>query len=235
MRTQNKLYPNVEAQTRVADWSFWSENGNQILSPGQVLIKRDKIPTVWCENIISVSGADDFFLWILMLKGGARFGINESCLYTHVENGCNTSDSRRMIASVQEVIENLKQAQILETKELQSLERQLETMKAPGLKFLSMAKVYDQWMNMKSKGTKVEEYFRKKRIFLQLPEPPRIFGRVPGGYLSGNQDNGVIPMYQPKFPMRKIFRVVITGKKYYIRRERLGTAGGQGKFHYIYE
>jgi hypothetical protein len=34
------------------------------------------------------------------------------------------------------------------------------------------------------------------------------------GNLPGNQNNGIIPMYRPELSMRKIFRLVIAGKKY---------------------
>lgn len=77
---------------------------NKIISPGQVLLKRDSIPHEWMENIIKISGADDWFLWILMHEKNAKFSYNNEKLYKHVINGRNRSlDSEAMIASVDEV------------------------------------------------------------------------------------------------------------------------------------
>ena len=41
---------------------------NLIVSPGQVLIKRKSIPQLWLSKIMYRNGADDYFLWIVMLN-----------------------------------------------------------------------------------------------------------------------------------------------------------------------
>ena len=41
-----------------------------ILSPGQVLIRKASISDIWKENIMRVTGADDWLLWICMLCEG---------------------------------------------------------------------------------------------------------------------------------------------------------------------
>lgn len=61
------IYLSREAQTRATDLqSFWDYN--PIVSPGQMMIRKNRIPGVWTENIIKGNGVDDYCLWIAMLK-----------------------------------------------------------------------------------------------------------------------------------------------------------------------
>ena len=41
---------------------------NLIPSPGECLIKKSSIPKLWMENPMKINGADDWLLWLLMLK-----------------------------------------------------------------------------------------------------------------------------------------------------------------------
>lgn len=75
----------------VGDLKTYIEVGTQIISPGQCLIKRDLIPDFWLNNIMSVNGADDYFLWILMLSKGVPFEVNDKPLYIHRNTGNNIS------------------------------------------------------------------------------------------------------------------------------------------------
>lgn len=67
------------------------QKSNQIVSPGQVLIRKTSIPRQWMENIIHTSGTDDYYLWILMMLQNAIFEYNEKIVYTHVEHRDNFS------------------------------------------------------------------------------------------------------------------------------------------------
>ncbi len=64
---------------------------NPIVSPGQAVIKKEAIPEIWLNNSLIMDGADDYFLWILMLHCGCSFAINERILYLHRITGNNTS------------------------------------------------------------------------------------------------------------------------------------------------
>ena len=44
-----------------------TQTGNFIVSPGQVLLKREAVPFFWTSNLLSYNGADDWFLWICMM------------------------------------------------------------------------------------------------------------------------------------------------------------------------
>lgn len=67
--------------------------GNLLASPGQCLIKKSCIPPIWKENIMYSNCADDYLLWILLLKKFRAKYVND-VLYEHVNTGENTSSNR---------------------------------------------------------------------------------------------------------------------------------------------
>lgn len=80
-----------------------------IASPGQCLIRKSVIPDEWYQMILKNNGADDFFLWMLVFAKGVKFEVNDEILYYHVITGKNcSSDLRKMDASVNEMLEYLK-------------------------------------------------------------------------------------------------------------------------------
>lgn len=75
----------------VGDIDTYLKIGIQIISPGHTLIKKTSIPTFWCEHILGKNGADDYFLWLLMLARKAHFSYLDEVLYTHKYTGGNIS------------------------------------------------------------------------------------------------------------------------------------------------
>ncbi len=65
--------------------------GNGILSPGQVLIRRERVSEFWRENLLRHNGADDWMLWLCMLYEGRFFSLNQEVLYEHCIDGHNCS------------------------------------------------------------------------------------------------------------------------------------------------
>lgn len=65
--------------------------GTHIISPGQCLIRKDSISKYWIENIMSINGVDDAYLWLLMYRENKKFTINKDCLYHHIYTGRNLS------------------------------------------------------------------------------------------------------------------------------------------------
>ena len=57
--------------------------GTQIISPGQCMMARELVPRDWMTHILTVNGADDYFLWILMLDKGIGFYYLDEPLYRH--------------------------------------------------------------------------------------------------------------------------------------------------------
>ena len=96
--TVRELYNTPGKIKKLTTQSTYLKSHDQIASPGQCLIKRSAIPAEWTENIMTVSGADDFFLWMLMFEKGEKFAVNRRCLYTHKNTGSNLSESGTAMA-----------------------------------------------------------------------------------------------------------------------------------------
>lgn len=76
-------YRNDYHKSLVGDLKTYITVGIQIISPGQCLIKRSSVPEFWCENLVTQNGADDYYLWLLMLAKGAKFVYLDKAFYTH--------------------------------------------------------------------------------------------------------------------------------------------------------
>lgn len=88
---------------------------NLIPSPGECLIRKSMIPSQWEQNSLNTNGADDWFLWILLFKKGARFVCNEKIVYIHNDtDGSNLSANLdKMFESSQEMVLLLMKNKIL--------------------------------------------------------------------------------------------------------------------------
>ena len=103
--SKRPIYHSLAHQKLVSDPRFYYSVGCQIVSPGQCLIRKETIPAVWYEMSVRCNGADDYFLWLLMLQDEHRWEINPEVLYTHVDTGENLSaDADRMLCSSLEVL-----------------------------------------------------------------------------------------------------------------------------------
>ena len=103
------IYHSLAHQKQVAYPRFYYSVGCMIVSPGQCLIRKNKIPDVWYEKCVDCNGADDYFLWLLM-HDTCRWTVNPEILYTHVDTGENLSvDIDRMLRSSCEALALLKQ------------------------------------------------------------------------------------------------------------------------------
>ncbi|MBQ3544326.1 MAG: glycosyltransferase family 2 protein [Lachnospiraceae bacterium] len=118
-RKNKKIYENEEMQRKgVLEKYFFS----YIISPGQVLMKNN-VPITWKENVISVNGCDDAYLWNLMKINKMKFEINQEVLYIHneVDNTNASCDFLKMYESFEEVcaflekedLNNLKKDELL--------------------------------------------------------------------------------------------------------------------------
>ena len=83
--------------------------GNLLASPGQCLIRKNRIPEVWITNIMKTNCADDLFLWLLLLKHGKAIYVNK-LLYEHINTGENTSRDK-----MKGYLSNIEVCDILET------------------------------------------------------------------------------------------------------------------------
>ncbi len=97
--------------------------GNLLASPGQCLIRKSAIPKEWTEHIMQSNCADDFLLWILILRNQKAEYVNK-LLYEHITTGENTSGNKLIgYASDLEVCGILDDLNLLPKEELNKLKK----------------------------------------------------------------------------------------------------------------
>lgn len=97
---------------------------NQIVSPGQALLRKTAIPQAWLEYPMQSNGADDLYLWLLYLNRGTKFVCNRQKLYTHKQVGSNLSNSlEAMCQSDAEMCGILRSKSLLPEKDIRKRER----------------------------------------------------------------------------------------------------------------
>lgn len=118
------LYPNAYSYRKITNLQAYTKSHNQIVSPGQCLIRRDAIPREWLSFITGRNGSDDLFLWILMLSKECCIVINDQPLYTHRYTGANLSaDEDKMDDSSLEILEYLAQVPYVSAKTISDIRR----------------------------------------------------------------------------------------------------------------
>lgn len=114
-----KIYRNGLKFSLINRMGFYLGAANQIVSPGQCLIRKDVIPEAWLKNPLSQNGSDDLFLWLLLLNNGVRFCKNKEVLYRHKQVGDNPSnDLKAMCESDYEMCEIFHKNGLLGQKEV---------------------------------------------------------------------------------------------------------------------
>ena len=97
--------------------------GNMICSPGQCLIKKDKIPSEWKKYILKTNCSDDLFLWMLMINQRDAIFCNK-VVYHHIQTGSNTSnDNEQGIKSDLELLNILKKINWIDKNKIEWFER----------------------------------------------------------------------------------------------------------------
>ena len=98
---------------------------NMIVSPGQCLIKKESIPSLWIDNPMNINGADDYYLWILMFKQSGVFKTVNECVYVHNDNGGEnlSLNLEKMYQSCREMYDFLQNNYVLSDNELGKLGR----------------------------------------------------------------------------------------------------------------
>ena len=82
---------------------------NFIISPGQCLIKKESISKRWLESPLTINGADDYMLWLLMFEEGKKINYINDILYVHKDTGNNLSfNVNNMLNSLNCMLDALK-------------------------------------------------------------------------------------------------------------------------------
>jgi len=87
------LYRKKFQYQKITMLETYTKSHNQIVSPGQCLIRKLAIPEEWKQYETKKNGSDDLLLWVLMLSDGKQFRIYTRALYTHKYTGENLSQS----------------------------------------------------------------------------------------------------------------------------------------------
>lgn len=161
----NLIYVDSDAQKITKDLSYYLSIGNPICSPGQVVLKRKAIPNAWLQHILKMNGADDYFLWILMLKAGKKFALNADKLYVHMGHGSNVSNDIFSIAqSVYEMDEVIEANHLLCKQEMETIKnRKVWGLDRP--KSVETIEIYDYWLYLEHRKLYIADYLYKHRYY----------------------------------------------------------------------
>lgn len=136
---------------RIGDLGTYLKVGIQIISPGQCLVPKDVIPDLWKRRICTKNGADDYYLWLLLLKQKIRFSLLDEPLYVHRYTAKNlSSDTRVTDASSYEFLSYMEEESAMSSKEIALLRRMLR---------------YKDAFRRGSAGTKISESLKNPDLF----------------------------------------------------------------------
>ncbi len=168
---------------RINSLGYYLDSGNAIISPGQVIFKREDLPQAWLDNILMCNGADDFLLWIMVLKKGYKFLFNNEHLYYHnPQRSLDSIDSIGMIQSLRETVKILSFINLLDDSEIKILNQQIERKEYLSkeeeidkaeinidnknyIKFRKMFFVTLDWLKIKIQGIEISSFFKKNNYF----------------------------------------------------------------------
>lgn len=99
-RIYSKTYPFVTPCT----FETFVGNGYPLVSLGQMMVRREKVPDAWMKKALEHNGCDDLYLWSLMMAENLKVIANDDLIYTHEEDGKNTSlNYKEMQLSIENV------------------------------------------------------------------------------------------------------------------------------------
>lgn len=143
--------------------------GNMILSPGQVLLRRKAVPKVWIESKIQKNGADDWLLWLCMHSENYHFVTNPALLFIREVHYNNTSfDCFQMAESELEVVKIVEENQLLSDRERKNLWELLPELQKKRIKenekFKKLFLIQNDWFRISIRGLSIADYLRKRNI-----------------------------------------------------------------------
>ncbi len=164
-----EIYNNTYPFANAADYESMAGRGNAIVSPGQVLMRRKAVPDIWKQNILQNNGADDWFLWICMMRQGCRFALNGEILFEHrLGENSFSWNSGKMLLSEKEMLEVIRRESLLDGMMLEKLECLVASEQERYLKLLEkyrkMFFVYDKWMELESIRGSLSEYLHSQKV-----------------------------------------------------------------------
>lgn len=126
-------------------YSF-SKTGNPIISPGATIIRSDSISNYWKENVMKRNGADDWFLWILMMLEEKNFVLNENFLFYHTpRRTINSISFEEMKKSEMEMYGLLKKYMGITTDVLCMLKKRIYNKEIYSRKLVEIYNLFFSW------------------------------------------------------------------------------------------
>ncbi len=140
---------------------------NSIISPGQVLMKKEAVSEIWKKNILQNNGADDWMLWLCMMEEGKTFVLNDETLFEHVVEGSNTSLCvLEMYRSEQEVLDVIRKNHVFSEADTSALERTIQSLTEMRFqllgKFQRISCVYDSWLSIRNHKVHISYYLKQR-------------------------------------------------------------------------
>ena len=217
--------------SEVVTKDFMLNKWNSIVSPGQVVIKKNSIPTIWMQNILKKNGADDYMLWLLMLLEERKFVLNDDVLFEHVMSGENFSeDTNKMMDSEIEMISILKSCAICEDYVWDNLKESLRRIHIKDLdmckysynilkKIILNSRGNDKWIMIKEKNIAI---YGAGEIGLLLGKLCNKNGMEIKYYIDKNANYIICdkPVYNlESIPLNKIEAIIVSLKDRDIKQE----------------
>lgn len=169
------IYENAMELRRAIQGEEYKNGYNWIVSPGQVLLKREAIPEEWIDNILDTNGGDDYFLWAMMFCKSSKIGIHDKVLYWHLITDENTSNNKaEMNKSVFQMVDRMRAMGYLSKEEEEKIkEKRINNVlqRTFSIEDYEKERNYKQllelWMTLREKNISVNQYF-EKRIFKRI-------------------------------------------------------------------
>lgn len=164
----NLIYRCREELKRAVDREQYKNGFNWIVSPGQVLLRKEAVPKEWLHHIMVKNGADDYFLWRLMFYKKCKIGIHNEILYWHVISDSNTSnDLTNMYGSIFEMMDILKNLGYLAQEEEKEIRKRANLISLQDEKYCKEKKykqLLDVWMDLRERKISLENILLNKNL-----------------------------------------------------------------------
>lgn len=146
---------------------YMLQEGDSIISPGQVLIRKDAVSDIWKTHILKNNGADDWMLWLCMMNEGKSFALNDEILFEHVVESSNASlRTLDMHHSELEILEIIRKCQMFSQEDVSILAGTVRKLTETRLhlmgKFQRISFVYDIWLSLRNSNIHISYYLKQK-------------------------------------------------------------------------
>lgn len=164
-RYYNAEYPFEKMMTK----EYMLSKGSPIVSPGQVLLRKEAISATWKKEIMTYNGADDFLLWLCMAAEGKSFALNSEILFEHVAQYDNASwNSYNMMRSEAEMTEISMRSGLFSVEDTAKLENMLRNIQKKRLdnldKFRKMFYTLKDLSMAEADGNGVSGFLERKKL-----------------------------------------------------------------------